>query len=291
MSSFLATIKDPISITTYIDSAALFPAMLADRVSKYRPHIDAFAALVRSSDSSDELLRAIRAVPNSQQRMALLKIFRRAVSVVSDTERTKKVRTISTDDLVRQFGPSFKKIDILRSEFSSLGEEHVYALAALLGEYDDRGSLGYLLVQDFFSWFKVKFRNLEIEGSESAGRDKQLSTFYKKAKGEFPFDFLIKEPGAALPLVVGFARYDSTRGGAQSDDRTQGNVAKVAKVRELAFEFGTRVKLLFLSDGPGLAHGDTWRAACELDGSWGDNVRVITLKIAARRLTLDWLKS
>jgi hypothetical protein len=289
--SFLASIADPLSVTTYIDSAILFPQVLEEKVEKYGNDIKFFSELVAQSDSSATLLGKIRSanVPK-ERRMSLLKIFRRAVSTVCDTERTKKFDSIKTEQLVEQFGDSFKPIEILKAEFKSLTSEQYTALAALIGEYDDRGKLGYLLVQKFFHWFKAAFPQLVMEGPEGAGKDTQLSKFYKQVKGEFPFDFLVRQPVATMPLVIGFARYDSTRGGAQSDDRTQGNMAKVAKVRELAFDIGVTVKLLFVADGPGLAHGDTWRAACELDGSWGDNVRVTTLKLAPQRVTVEWMQ-
>lgn len=51
------------------------------------------------------------------------------------------------------------------------------------------------------------------------------------------------------------------------------------------------LRILFVADGPGLTHGDTWSEAVKLDGSWDDNVRVTTLKLADQRVTLDWLRS
>jgi hypothetical protein len=90
-------------------------------------------------------------------------------------------------------------------------------------------------------------------------------------------------------LAVGFARYDSTRGGAQSDDRTGGNSYKVSKAREYCDESGDRLRLIFLADGPGLGHKDTWQEACELDGAWDGNVRVATMKLVDLRVTQDWL--
>lgn len=49
-------------------------------------------------------------------------------------------------------------------------------------------------------------------------------------------------------------------------------------------------KIIFLADGPGLAHKDTWQEACMLDGSWDGNVRVTTLITAPERVSLEWLR-
>lgn len=91
-------------------------------------------------------------------------------------------------------------------------------------------------------------------------------------------------------LAVGFARYDATRGGAQSDDRTGGNWAKVEKARQFCSKTGRAFRILFLADGPGLSHNDTWKEACDIDGEWNGNVRVATLKLAQMRVTREWLK-
>ena len=82
-------------------------------------------------------------------------------------------------------------------------------------------------------------------------------------------------------VAVGFSRYDSTRGGAQSDDRTGGNSLKVQKLKSYKICSGKIIKIIFLSDGPGLIHNDTWKETCMLADSWEDNVRVTTLKISS----------
>ena len=48
------------------------------------------------------------------------------------------------------------------------------------------------------------------------------------------------------------------------------------------------IKVLFVSDGPGLAHRDTWEETLSLDESWDDNVRVTTLK-TLEEVTHNWL--
>jgi len=163
-------------------------------------------------------------------------------------------------------------------------------LAVLIGEYDNRGQVGYSLTGLFFGWFEDKFENvLTIEGPRGAGRDVELSTVLQGFVGDYPCDFVIRKAKTKEVLAIGFARYDATRGGAQSDDRTGGNSYKVAKAKEYCARSGDKIRILFLADGPGLAHGDTWKAARDLDGEWDGNVRVTTLKLADAVVTEDWL--
>lgn len=61
------------------------------------------------------------------------------------------------------------------------------------------------------------------------------------------------------------------------------------KAKEFCIQTGAVFKIVFLADGPGLAHDDTWAEACKLDGLWNDAVRVTTLKTAPTRITADWL--
>lgn len=162
------------------------------------------------------------------------------------------------------------------------------ALACLIGEYDDRGQVGYELTERFFTWFEGTLPDLTIEGPRSAGRDIELSSLFPRFEGSYPCDFAIRNRDGDV-LAVGFARYDSTRGGAQSDDRTSGNYAKVLSAMDFSERTGAEFRILFVADGPGLVHPDTWAAACKLDGSWHGNVRVVTLKLCDQRVTRAWL--
>jgi hypothetical protein len=132
-------------------------------------------------------------------------------------------------------------------------------------------------------------RLITISGPRGAGRDIELNTIFPDFEGQYPCDFVIRKADTSEVLAVGFARYDSTRGGAQSDDRTGGNSYKVAKAKEYCDKTGDIIRLVFLADGPGLAHNDTWFESCELDGAWNGNVRVTTLKLADDRITHEWL--
>lgn len=290
--SFLATITDPHSVITAIDSGLRFPEVVPVMRMKYEEAIRQFASLVEDSTSSGDLLERIR-IPQIQadRRMALLKIFRRCVSGVCDTEATKKIKTISTRSLVENYGSTFKPISKVKEQFAALTDVFVSVLAVSIGEYDNRGQQGYVLTGQFFDWFEEHFKNhLIIEGPRGAGPDIELSTAIPGFQGSCPCDFVIRQYLDRSVGAVGFARYDSTRGGAQSDDRTGGNSGKVYMIREYCQPIHKTLRILFLADGPGLAHRDTWREAVNLDDMWDGNVRVATLKLARERVTLEWLR-
>jgi hypothetical protein len=293
--SFFSQIEDPHSVITAIDTAVRFPEILNVSWNKYASEIVLFRDLIMESNSSAELLQVIRGPRfNGDQRMSLLKMFRRCVSPILDTEMAKKIRSVQTQQLVANYGDSFKDIRILKQQFSELSEQQASALAALIGEYDTRGQLGYILTDRFFQWFEFTFANeFVITGPRGAGRDVELSSVFSDFNGNYPCDFVVRDKFTQDVLAIGFARYDSTRGGAQSDDRTGGNSDKVTKAQAYWTQSGNagrNLRIIFLSDGPGLAHGDTWLESCILDGAWEGNVRVATLKLAPYRITSSWLR-
>lgn len=254
--------------------------------------IELFREIVMTSRSSYDVLLKIRNPGgfSADVRMSLLKIFRRCVCTVLDTEATKKITKISTSDLYNAFGDLFKDIATLQAQFADITNEQISSLASLLGEYDDRGQQGYVLTDLFFEWFEEKFGPyFSITGPRGAGRDIELNTIYPQFIGSCPCDFIIKDLLSNQVRAIGFARYDSTRGGSQSDDRTGGNNDKVNKAMQFSRQSGENFKIIFLSDGPGLTHNDTWYETCYLDGQWEGNVRVTTLKTADIRITHDWL--
>lgn len=289
--SFLRSVSNKNRIITAIDTSIRFPELLKVSQSKYASDIALFKSLVQTSSSSAELLEKIRSNSYpSDTRMSLLKIFRRAVSPILDTEMAKKISKVKTADLVESYGSTFTSIDTLKSQFSALTSDQEAALAALIGEYDSRGQVGYVLTDRFFNWFESTLGSqFTIDGPRGAGRDIELSSIFTNFTGSYPCDFVIRNRANAAVLAVGFARYDSTRGGAQSDDRTGGNADKVSKALNFCRASGNRFRIIFLSDGPGLLHNDTWEEACRLDESWGDNVRVTTLITAPERITPEWL--
>jgi hypothetical protein len=290
--NFLRTISDIGKIITPIDSTIRFPEILEVLINKYSGAVETFCQLIRECDSSEDVLRQIRQPErDADERMALLKMYRRCVSPVLDTETTKKIRKISTESLIEIYGLTFKPIGKLKQQFQAMSPEHRFALAALIGEYDTRGQSGYELTGLFFDWFTAHFEGKYlIEGPRGAGRDIELSMLYPSYQGAFPCDFVIRRVSDNEVAAIGFARYDSTRGGAQSDDRTSGNANKVDKAKAFDQVTATKLKMIFLADGPGLMHNDTWEESCQLDGQWDGRVRVVTLKLAAKRITSEWLE-
>ncbi|MCQ9101761.1 hypothetical protein [Vibrio alginolyticus] len=294
MTSFFSQIADPHSVVTAINSGVTFPEFLPQRVNSYQAEIQLFCELIQESSTSAELLERIRTPGafSADMRMSLLKLFRRCVSTVCDTEATKKITKTPTSVFVENYGDTFKDINVLKQQFRNLSAEHTSALAGLLGEYDNRGEQGYVLTDRFFNWVEDSYGGaVTIEGPRGAGRDIQLTDVFPHFTGDFPCDFVLREAETRRVLAVGFARYDSTRGGSQSDDRTGGNSDKVTKAAEFCQATGNSFKLIFLADGPGLVHKDTWEETCRLDGAWDGNVRVTTLRTAPERLDLNWLRS
>lgn len=293
MPPFLATISDPHSVITPQESGLRFPEIVPLMKAKYETSIREFAQLVAASSDSADLLRRIR-LPNAlpaSKRMTFLKLFRRCVAGVIDTEMSKKITTVSTASLVQNYGAYFKPISILKKQFAALNDESIAVLSVAIGEYDNRGQQGYALTDQLFNWFEARFnKQLTIEGPRGAGKDIELCAVIPAFTGSCPCDFVIRNYGETDVIAVGFARYDSTRGGAQSDDRTGGNAAKVYMIQAFCQPPMTPLRIVFVSDGPGLAHGDTWAEAVKLDGSWNDNVRVATLKLLDQRITLGWLR-
>jgi hypothetical protein len=290
--SFLAKIHDPFSVITALEHGVTFPESLENRLKKYRDDILLFKKLVEQAESSACLLEEIRNPKKySDNRMSLLKLFRRCVSLACDTEATKKIKKTPTASIVQNLGHTFKSIEILKSQFKALSEPMITALAALMGENDDRGQLGYALTDAFFTWFEINMIDFTISGPRGAGKDIELSSILKDFEEDCPCDFIIQEKETENVCAIGFARYDSSRGGSQSDDRTGGNANKVDKVRRYFEKTGKALKLIFLADGPGLVHKDTWAEACKLDGAWNERVRVVTLRMATDRILKDWLLS
>jgi len=289
---YFCSIADPHSVITPIQSGTTFPEFLTEKINKYTPYINDFCQIVQESSSSQEVLEKIRNKSikmDKEKRMTLLKIFRRCVSPVCDTEATKKIKKVPTSIFIDNYGHTFKPIAKLKKQFLRPPREELFTLSALLGEYDNRGEQGYVLTELFFTWFEETFEELAIDGPRGAGKDIQLDSVFPDFKGNYPCDFIIKDKKSNKVMAIGFARYDSTRGGAQSDDRTGGNSDKVFKAIHFSKESNRNFKLIFLSDGPGLAHKDTWFESCELDGAWNGNVRVTTLITAPDRISKEWL--
>ena len=114
-SNFLRTVSDISKIITPIDSTIRFPEVLDILMDKYDDAIDVFRQLIIESDSSADVLRKIRSparVPD--ERMALLKMYRRCVAPVLDTETTKKIKKIDSQTLIEAYGGVYRSFCNLR---------------------------------------------------------------------------------------------------------------------------------------------------------------------------------
>lgn len=196
--------------------------------------------------------------------------------------------------VVLGFGDTFRPLNevVRRLAERPLDDE---ALAAVLWEHHDRGTPGYVLTRDFFDAFEKKFgHEYVIAGPREAGADVQLNAVLPKFTSIVPADFVILRKETTVPLVVGFAHYDSDRGGSQEDDRTGGNQDKVEKIMAYAARRRLPMQVLFVNDGPGLLLGSMWDdyARLESNNIVDDELRVmvVTLKMVGERLTTDWLE-
>jgi len=139
--------------------------------------------------------------------------------------------------------------------------------------------------------FSSKFPNYSIEGPKRAGADIQLKNVFPDYPNPTrPVDFIIKDQKKKI-LAIGFARYDSDRGGAQEDDRTGGYNNCVKEFLEYTSKKGLDIKIIFLNDGPGLLLGSMWNDYSKLEKINPKKIMVLTLRMFNERLTKHWLNS
>ena len=108
-------------------------------------------------------------------------------------------------------------------------------------------------------------------------------------KQDRPVDFVLSENN--VPLVVGLARYDSDRGGAQEDDRTGGYRDCANEVLGYAKSKNISLKVMFLNDGPGLLLGSMWNDYAYIENIAPDDIKVVTLRMITDRISMEWLRS
>lgn len=265
-----------------------YPDYLSEAHMIYALPLSKFRELVFSSLNSRDLLRNITKLSDTKLRIQLLRIFRKYVSPDTSVEMLKKKTKI--EDIISDFGYKFRDLSKVKEVIYDEGEIDP-VLAALLFEYKDRGKKGYELTDKFFNWFDIEFSDKYIiEGPTGAGKDVLLSDVLNDFPNKVPADFIVSDRETNEIKVVGFARYDSDRGGSQEDDRISGNRDKVTIIREYNEIYDHQIKILFLNDGPGLLLGSMWEDYCLLEEYYGnDLVMVSTLKMLNERLTHSWI--
>jgi hypothetical protein len=271
---------------TFIDSE-FYPDYLDEARIIYGSVIEQFAELSGAAISSAELLSIIVDKPNPS-RTQLLRVFRKYVSPDTSVEMLKVKRKIPS--IIDDYGHRFRDIEEVRVNLASRPNPDE-ALMAILMEYKSRGQKGYELTEAFFLWFESNFGSeYLIQGPVRAGRDVMLDEVLKDWHAKTPADVLISHVDGT-PLVIGFARYDSDRGGSQEDDRIGGNRDKVTDILRYANTYKLPLKVFFLNDGPGLTLGSMWNDYAALEDYGKGKVMVCALKMLDERFTRDWLES
>jgi hypothetical protein len=264
-----------------------YPDYLKDARVLYGPALEKFKELADQAIDTATLFRSIANQP-AELRGQLLRVFRKYASPDTPVEMLKRKRSL--EGVIESFGSRFRSIQKIREMLHSRPDPDE-AIMAVMHESRDRARPGYELTGAFFAWFKKRFGDQYlIRGPTGAGRDVMLNEVLPAYERKTPADFLISRLDGT-PLIVGFARYDSDRGGSQEDDRTGGNRDKVMTIREYAGKRGVPLKVLFLNDGPGLLLGSMWNDYADLEDSGAGDVMVCTLRMLDERLTAKWLES
>jgi hypothetical protein len=261
---------------------------LPEACELYKPVLVLFGQIIKRSESSVALFTSICDLKETWIRVQLARVFRKYVSPATPVEMLKGKSKVK--EICEQFGAGFRPIQEVQKAFASrpIPDE---ALCAVLWEYRDRGKKGYDLTEKFFTLIRGQFPLYTITGPERAGQDVLLGTVWSDyPKPDRPADFIIRQGDEVL--AVGFARYDSDRGGAQEDDRTGGYRECASEVLGFAAKKGlARLKVIFLNDGPGLLLGSMWNDYVYLEKTGQGRIRIVTLRMVSERITADWLES
>lgn len=263
-----------------------YPDILVDACNLYKPVLELFGQILKSSESSEKLFLQTVEVNQPWMRVQLARVFRKYVSPNTPVEMLKQKR--KAEWICKEFGKGFRPIVEVQKAFLSrpMPDE---ALCAVLWEYKDRGQKGYDMTERMFELLRSKFPEFEILGPERAGRDILLGEVFEDyTKPDRPADFIIKDGNNIL--AVGFARYDSDRGGAQEDDRTGGYSNASRELLDYAVGKDLRTKIIFVNDGPGLLLGSMWDDYSYIEEA-SDDIKVVTLRMITERITIEWLNS
>lgn len=286
MSSIKDYQKDRHSWITLIETE-FYPDYLDLATEFYEPIIGRFGELLNKSKSSVSLFQEINK-ENPSIRIQLQRIFRKYVSPNTSVEMLK----VKSQEriIIKNYGKKFRNISEVKKRFRARRAPDE-ALVAVLHEYKARGQKGYELTEAFFNWFRAKFgEKYTIEGPERAGPDIPLRAYFPDYPVNTTVDFIILDK-KKNPLIIGYARYDSDRGGAQGLDRINSYSDKVTEILSYAKKNKVSLKILFLNDGPGLLLGLLWQRYSQLEEKGRGRVVVSTLKMLDKRITESWIKS
>ncbi|TGO02701.1 bstEII [Candidatus Thiomargarita nelsonii] len=276
--------KDDAANWITLVTGEFYPDILVDACNLYKPVLELFGQLLKSSESSSRLFMQTAEITQPWMRIQLARVFRKYVSPSTPVEMLKK--KTKAQWICDEFGKGFRPIVEVQKAFVSrpMPDE---ALCAILWEYKDRGQKGYDLTERMFELLRNRFPEFDISGPERAGRDILLGEIFENyTKHDRPADFIIKNGDEIL--AVGFARYDSDRGGAQEDDRTGAYSHAAREILEYSSKKNMNTKVIFVNDGPGLLLGSMWDDYSYLEES-SDNVMVVTLRMIVERITKEWL--
>jgi len=269
-----------------IFEADAYPDFLEPAAVRYGPAVKTFRELVDESYDSVDLLKRIEEEPQPL-RVQLLRVFRRYVSPDTPVEGLKVKKR--TDRLIAAYSSRFRPLAEVSAKLAERPEPDE-ALLALLAEQGNRGGKGYDLTETFFTWAEAALPDTyQIDGPRRAGSDILLPDRLAGFPVSIPADFLISR--GRTPVVTGFARYDSDRGGAQEDDRIGGNRDKIVEILRYARERDLSLKVLLVNDGPGLTLGSMWRDYAALEALDEERVRVCTLKMLDSRRIAHWIQN
>lgn len=265
-----------------------YPDILKDACKLYEPVLVLFGQLLSTSESSTRLFLQI----NEQKgwmRTQLCRVFRRYVCPELPVEMTGKKN--QTAGICADYSDRFRSVQEVQAAYSGRPAADE-AICALLWEHKNRGQKGYDLTGRLFLLFREQFPDLVLSGPEGAGKDVRLGDIFPDYPNpNRPVDFLVRDPVKGDVLVVGLARYDSDRGGAQEDDRTGGYRNCADEVLGYSRKHKLRAKVIFINDGPGLLIGSMWNDYAALERSHKGRILVATLRMVPERLTRDWLLS
>lgn len=269
-------------------SGEFYPDILQDACLLYEPVLVMFGQLLKSSESSTRLFTLIAEIPDQWMRIQVSRVFRKYVSPSTPVEMLKKKG--KAKEISEQFGHTFRPIHEVQAAFirRPMPDE---VLCALLWEYKSRGQKGYNLTERLFELLNARFPELTVKGPQRAGADIRMKTVFSDYPNpNRPVDFVMYDTNSTDVLAIGFARYDSDRGGAQEDDRTGGYFNCANEILRYAEEHRLKIKVIFVNDGPGLLLGSMWDDYAMLENSWPGKIKVVTLRMVPDRITYQWLK-